>query len=241
MIFIFLTTICLFSIVNAQTFQLQSFDGTKVKVQLAYNPALGTLAIACAKDTIYLVDYMDLDDVKILNDRFLQVSYAKRAGSNEGLANTLLLSVDHNKLIQGIHIKSFSEYDMRNLDHIKGSLSEYQLFKVKTQLLGHDKTTYKLNLNIHDESNSERLPKTNHNYNTQLILNFDPKKNIFYDTHQTIAKTFMVYNPKNQRTTKQYLNGKVPVITIGKSSYYYINGEWYEKGDNNYLLKSAYK
>lgn len=74
MIFIFLTTICLFNIVNAQTFQLQSFDGTKVQVQLAYNPALGTLAITCAKDTIYLVDYMDLEYVKILNDRFLQVS-----------------------------------------------------------------------------------------------------------------------------------------------------------------------
>lgn len=236
-----LMAICsLHDTISAQTYSLQSFEGAKVQINLTYKPSHGTLAIGCLKDTLFLVDYMDIDNVKVLNSRFLQITYTKRAGSNEDLANMLLLCVDNNKLCQAMHIRSSSTYDMRNIYHIKGNLSEYQLFKVKAKLLGNSKNTYKLNLNIHDESSSERNPKTNHNYNKQIMLSFDPGQNIFYSARQAISKSFTVYDPKTQQTIKRDVNGTVPVITLGKSNYYYVKDEWYEKGSNDNLLKYTY-
>jgi hypothetical protein len=231
----------LHNIANAQTYQLQSIDGSNVQVEVAYRPSIKTLVIACAKDTIYLTDYWALDTAIVLNGSFLQVSYARRAGSNEGLAYTVLLCVDHNKLVQAMHIKSFSEYDMRNLNHIKGNINEYQLFKVKTQLLESDKASYKLNLLVHDESSSERTPKTNYNYDEEVTLNFDPKQNIFYTTHEYMSKSFTIYNPKSQKEIKRNVSGVVPMITIGENSYYYIKDEWYQKESTGYLLKCTYK
>ncbi|WEK19294.1 MAG: hypothetical protein P0Y49_21190 [Candidatus Pedobacter colombiensis] len=241
LLFLLMTVCSLYNTTNAQTYSLQSLEGAKVRVNLLYKPSLGTLAISYLKDTLLLVDYMDINNVKVLNNRFLQITYAKRAGSNEDLENMLLLCVDNKKLCQAMHIRSGSTYDMRNIQHIKGNLSEYQLFKVKVRLFGNGKNNYKLNLSIHDESTSERTPKTNHNYNKQVILSFDPNQDIFYSTRQSISKTFTVYDPKIQQTIKQDVNGVVPVITLDKSNYYYVKGEWYEQGIKDYLLKYAYK
>ncbi len=216
LLFLLMNLFSLYNIANAQTYSLRSFEGTKVQVKLSYKPSIGTLAITCIKDTMYLVDYMDIDNIKIVSGKFLQITYAKRAGSNEDLMNILLLCVDHSKLVQAVHFKSFFEYDMRNIDHIKGNLSEYQLFKLSLQLTGSSKSNYKLNVNIHDESSSERTPRSNHNYNKQIVLNFDLKQNIFYNANENISKSFTIYDPKTQDQIIQAVNGIIPVITISK-------------------------
>lgn len=232
---------CLLKTAKAQVYNLQSIDGIKVQVRLYYKPSIGSLAIVCAKDTLYLADYMDLDEVKVLGSNFLQVSYAKRAGSNEEQINTMLLCVCSNKLIQAMHIKSFFEYDMRNIYHIKGSLSEYHLFKAKIQLIGNNKTTYKLKLDIHDENNSERNPKVNYNSNKQRILDFDFKQKIFYNSYKNVVKSFRINDLKTQHQITQNVNSFVSIINISNTSYYYINNQWYEKAYNDYLIQSSFK
>lgn len=226
------------NIAKAQAYQLQSLDGRTVEVKLT--DRLGTLAIACDRDTIFLADYWALDTAVVLNGKFLQVSYARRAGSNEGLDYMVLLCVEQNKLVQAMHIKSSSEYDMRNIEHIKGNMNEYQLFRLTAQLLGSDKSSFKLNLFVHDENSSERSPKANYNYDEEITLNFDPRQNIFYSTHVYISKYYDVYNPKTQKEIKKSVNCIVPIVTIGKATYCYIEDQWYERESSNYLNKFTY-
>jgi len=175
------SVLTLYNTATAQTYSLQSFEGTVKEIKFSCKPGSETLTIVCGRDTL-LIDYWATDYVKVLDNRFLQIVYSIRAGSNEGVENMLLLCVDSNRLYQALHVRCFSEYDMRNVSHIKGNPNEYQLFKLKAQLLGNSKSTYKLKVNIHDESTSESDPKTNHNYNKQMILNFDPVRNRFFGT-----------------------------------------------------------
>ncbi|TDX00994.1 hypothetical protein [Dinghuibacter silviterrae] len=158
---------CLQGLANAQTYSLQSLDGAKVQIELTYKRSL---RISCAGNTIHVADFWALDTVEILNNRFLQISYAKRAGSNEGLRYLLLLCVHHNKLIQAMHIRSFSEYDLRP--------HTYQLFQVKTHLSG----SGGLRLDIHNENRSPGKPSTHDN--RQLTLRFDPGLDVFYSGHE---------------------------------------------------------
>ena len=226
---------------KAQVYNFQSIDGAKIQANLDYKPSSGTLSIACSNDTIYLVDYIDLDKVKVLDDKFLQVSYFKRAGSNEGLVNTLLLCVYHKKLVQSLHIVSFSEYDMRDIYHTNYGFGEYKLFRIKTQLLGTNKDNYKLRLGIHDESKSERNPKTNHNFNKQITLAFDSEQNVFYEKYLNLSGSFSIYNPKYQVEIKESVNSPVLSINIVDKLYYYIKNEWYEKSNNKHLIKYTFK
>jgi hypothetical protein len=239
---IFLLYSCCFgNFAKAQIYNIESFQGLKTEINLYYKPFSGCLTISCLKDTLHIDDYMDAYEIKVLGKKFLQITYLKRAGSNENLMNMLLLCVDNGKLCQALHVKCLSTYDMRNVYHIKGNRSEYQLFKLKVKLLGNGKDTYRLNINIHDESSSEIAPKTNYNYNKQITLRFDPVLDVFYGTRKILSKSFNVYDPKTEDQIAQEVHGSVPTIIIRKNEYYYINGEWFQKGHNNNLLRLLFK
>jgi hypothetical protein len=79
---------------RAQTYQMQSFDGAPSQVRVVQRPSPQGLVISCLRDTLILSDCWALDQVKVLNKQFLQLTYAIRAGSNEGLRKTLLLCVN---------------------------------------------------------------------------------------------------------------------------------------------------
>jgi hypothetical protein len=237
---IWLFSICSLKSINAQVYNLESINGNKIRIELNYMPDTKTLAVASAKDTLYLVNYIALDRVRVLGGKFLQVSYTKRAGSNEGLKDDILLCVNNNKIIQSTHIISFSEYDMRNTSHEKNSLDEYELFKIKMQLIGNDKLTYKLKLNIHNEGYSQITNRANHTSDKFIILNFDSKLNVFYEKYIHANTYFKVYDPKTQREVKQNVKGLIPAINVYNKSYYYIKSRWYELSKNNHLIQHSF-
>jgi hypothetical protein len=225
------------SLAKGQTYNIESFQGVKTAINLYYKPFSGILTISCLKDTLLIDDYMDADEIRILDKKFLEIIYLKRAGSNENSMNILLLCVDGGKLHQVIHVKYVRTYDMRNIYHIKGNLSEYQLLQLKVKLSGNSKNTYRLNVDIHDKSTSEVEPKTNFHYHKQITLIFDPVLDVFYGTYKKISKSFNVFDPTNEDKVVKEVHGSVPTIIIHKSEYYYIKGEWFEKGHDNTLLR----
>jgi len=135
-------------------------------------------------------------------------------------------------MYQAMHIATFAESDMRPV--------EYQLFTVKTQLLNSTKNRYRAKLTIHDESYSERLPATNHEYNRQVLLDFDPTRHVFYRTQEHMARSFTVYSFKTQKETTLRVKETVPIIDFDKSFYYFIDGEWYSKSSTGKLYKQFY-
>jgi hypothetical protein len=213
----------------AQTYQMQAFDGAPSHVRVVQRPSSQGLAISCLRDTLILSDCWALDQVKVLNKQFLQITYAIRAGSNQGLGKTLLLSVNQGKLHQALKVESYRNYDRRNLAHIPGNTDEYELFQVKTQLLGTTPKTYKLKLTIHDESRSQTTRAANHLSRKQLVLRFDASHQFFYTRQEKVTPRIHVLDPKTDRVIALREKDLVPVIALPTSAYYFIKGEWFEQ------------
>jgi hypothetical protein len=213
----------------AQTYQVQSFDGAPSQVRVVQRPSPHGLVISCLRDTLLLSDCWALHQVKVLNKQFLQLTYAIRAGSNEGLRNTLLLCVNQGKLCQALKMESYRNYDMRNLAHIPGNVDEYELFQLQTQLLSITSKTYKLKLIIHDESRSQTTSATNHLSTKQVVLRFDASRQLFYTRQEKVTPRIHVLDPKTDKVIA--LRGKdlVPIIALPTSTYYFVKGEWFKQ------------
>src|SRR5947208_2385807 len=109
LILFFLIGICFLSKnANSQTYSIESFQGLKTSIVLYYKPFSGRLRITALHDTLWIEDFIVVDTVKISGKRFLEINYIKRAGSNQGRGNTLLLCVNNGKLCQSMHVLSFS-------------------------------------------------------------------------------------------------------------------------------------
>lgn len=211
---------------KAQSYKIESFEGTAANIKLYYKPSSGMLTISYLQDTFLINDYMSVDTVKVLNKVFLQINYVKRAGSNEDTMNQLLLYVSNGKLCQALHVNSLTTYDMRP--------NEYSLFKLGVTLGGHNVETYKLTLNIHNEKSSKQSPKSNYKYNKIEILAFDKKNKAFYSNHEPIMGSFAFHNLNDRSSRKKYVKNDVPVVKIEKDKYYFINGNWYTKDKSDF-------
>ena len=90
---LFLQVCALCTGATAQTYRLQSLDGTPVQMQVRElsDSSSHALAIVCGKDTVFAYNYWAPGRVKVVNKRFLQVTYAVRGGSNLGVGCALAL------------------------------------------------------------------------------------------------------------------------------------------------------
>jgi hypothetical protein len=226
---------CLTNLANAQSYSIKSLDGKEEKIKLYYAPASGMLTISCLRNTLMIDNYLAVDSVKVLNKIFLQINYAKRGGSNEGFGNQLLLHINKGKLCQTLHVNSYTNYDFRNTRHVKGSPNEYYLFKLIATLTGNNKDNYKLRLTIHNEQKSDTNRTLNHNYNRTEFLAFDKKREVFFSAYEYLKGYYLFHQSKEDKGgDKKYKEMDVPVVNIEKDHYYFIDGDWYTKGKENF-------
>jgi hypothetical protein len=228
---------------QAQTYAIESLEGLNTKITLSEQSVGKVLNIYCLKDTIHLGNYAYIREVKVLGKKMLQVTYGIMAGSDISAANLLLLCVSNGKLCQALHVESFLKSSLKAIDSDTNAIlfDEHQFRRLTMHLTGTDKSNYKLSVNIHDEEKSKAHPKSSHNTNTRVILNFDADEHIFYSTHMQVSKYFKVFDTKTQKETKRYIKGNFPVIKLNADTYYFIKGEWYGWGSKNNLVKYAYK
>jgi hypothetical protein len=62
---------------------------------------------------------------------------------------------------------------------------------------------------------------------------------LFAWSHEAAQRS--VYDAKTQQTIEQHAQGTVPAIQLGKNDYYYVRGEWYQKGNNYEFIKYSHK
>ena len=230
----------------SQVYNIKSFDGIGQKIYITPNYVDNILTIRCLKDTLKIYSFTGIEgQVNILDSNFLEITYSIRVGSNVKLRQMLLLCIHNNKICEALNATSLSSSELTEVyDKVTDSLklfNEKSIYELKVNLTGDNKNNYKLNAHIHDENISKHDPRTNYNYSKQVVLNFDVNQYIFYSSNEDIREYFTMYDPKTQSEHKQFIWGTIPVISLGKSNYYFIKGEWYEKGTKNYLLKYAYR
>jgi len=229
---------------RAQTFAVQSFEGIKTRIKIAHGSNDKNVTIYCLHDSLKLRFYNNIQDVSVLQNKFLQITYVARAGSDIASTNLLLLCVSKGKLCQALHITSFINASIKAVDTDADTLlfNEHRFFQSKSHLTGTNKSNYKFNINLQDKSTSKSDPKTNYSIDTTMMLSFDTDKNVFFSARRAVSQYFSIYDNKTSKDIKLYFKGTFPVIKTRQNiTYYFIKGEWYTCSNNNQLSKYAYK
>ena len=218
---LFLTACSFFTNATAQTYRLKSLDGTPVQVQVFHHSSPRALAIVCGKDTVFVYDYWALDEVKVLNRQFLQLTYAVRGGTNQGLGSTLVVCVSQRKLHQALKVPSYSQYDLYGPDY------HHELYRVRLSLLGTTPQTYRFHFAVQDERRSSLDPEHNHRSSTQAMARFDPDRQLFYTGVQRVPTGFRAVDDKTEQVVTLKVPNPVPVIVLKDRVRYFIQGEWF--------------
>ncbi|WP_431209671.1 hypothetical protein ACQ86N_26450 [Puia sp. P3] len=226
------------TLVKGQSYNIKSLEGRPATINFHYIPATdssdGSFFINFLKDTLYLYDYLAIDTVKLLNEAFLDIEYARRGGSNEGFSKQLLLCVSEGKLCPALHVDSYTNWDNRNAYQLKNA-SEYLLFKLGVTLSGNNSDSYKLKLNIHNEYSGHLKSKANYKYDRTKFLLFDKQSKAFYSGYEQLTGDYTFCDLKEKIKLKKYIKSKIPVVEIEKEKYYFINGNWYIRDKSNFF------
>lgn len=233
LLLLFITVCAIWNSTNAQSYTIESLEGTKVKIHFTRQSSWYREAFSCLSDTLFLDDYGYANDIHILKRKFLEIDYYTRGGSNSIFRNTIILSVNKNKINASMLVQSFGKAFGGDID---GSL-----YNVKFNVTGNDKSKFRLIARIYDRHKSRAHPKSSFIKNTQVILAFDPDQNIFYSARRKITQSFTIAG-FGGTSKKLAVDETLPVFFLDNYTYhYYIKGVWYETAEGGSLLKSYSK
>ena len=214
-------------------YTIMSLDGKPQKIYVEDDYVNNIIRIKCLNDSLYIDDTYQLEGIPVVLDKnFLELKYAPRIGSNIRTRRVLILCVNKSKLFLALHITYFDSFELtevydRRADSLK-LFNEKSLYEVKLNLIGQNKSNYKLTAFIHDMNSSKHDPSTNYNQDDKTILRYDTTSNIFYNDFKNV-------NDLPTRT----VNSSFPIIKLGRREYYYIDDAWYEIGkdcDGNRIM-----
>jgi hypothetical protein len=216
---------------KAQTFDVESFDGVRTKINLSYTLYSKRLTATCLNDTFYLDDYTGTIKAHVISRNFLEIDYSTRGGSNLQLEKAAILYVINHQINASILVT-------KSANAVSGN--EKKAYTLKFVLSGYNQSSYKIFAIYHQDFKS----KTDSNYSIKIksVLNFDTRQHVFYSNYESINKELNFYDVETQKEVKHWINEKIPIIKLGRNySYYFINGEWYEMTYNNQLMKYSQK
>src|SRR3569833_70480 len=231
---------------NGQDFHdynVLSLDGSNQKIGLNYNEVHETLKLSLLKDSLCVYGVSYLDTVITLNSQFLLVHYGIRGGSGIHVKRALLICVKNDKLFQSLDITSvFNEefIDFSKQVDTLNPVDRKTVYECKLTISGNDIHDYKLNALVHREKKLKEIPSQYFSSDQTFKLNFDPIKNIFFNSVREVSQYFNVFSEKTVSESRQYFLGK-PAITLGDFKYYYNNDAWYEQQQPDYLITYTHR
>jgi hypothetical protein len=245
---ILIFSLLLVSLTNSQTqaqaFKIESFDGGNGEISVTFNENEEHLKISYLKDAIYMDHVMEIKSTEVLHKRFLKITYSEHAGTGIHMLTTLVLSIGNKRLCQSMHIISLFKEEF--IDFSKkvdtGNMVDVRsIYKADLTFAKNGGGDYKVEVKIHDKQVSKHHSASDHKKDINLVLLIDPKQHIFYNSQKRISQYYTFYDPKTDKQTGMRVYGTYPEMRLGQYIYYYIKGEWYQRGSVNELSKYAYR
>jgi len=215
-------------------YAIKSLDGVSKKISLTDGPSSEKLTITCGNSKISINNYWAPREIRILKKSFLEIKYAQRGGSCVGIGYTLLLCIDKDKIVVSAIF----------MDRLTGcGAGEDDSYTVRSNIIENKIYMYKMDIYIHSRKIITN-PKLGKSYSKNWVneLEYDKALHIFHNGYLTISGSFLTTPGSSSKTTKEYIDGKFPIINLrGPESdarrYVYIKGNWYEQGETNSLFR----
>lgn len=202
----------------SQTYKIMSFEGKLIEVNLSQKLFSKTLKVSCFNDTLHFSDCTGVEKVETLGNNFLKIVYNLRGGTGLDLRNTLVLSVSHQKIYVSLLLQSYVGSLIDTIEYV---------YESQVKLSGNSPNDFKMMVHTHGDRKigSGIIEK---NVNAYLPLRFDKTRKVFFSSYQTVSRHLFIYDLNTQNPKKIFVNGYLPVISLNKDIYYYVNGKWYE-------------
>lgn len=230
--------------VCAQDYHLISHEGKPVAIRLSYKLFSKRLAVACAGDTLFLGDYQATESVRVLQQRFLQITYQTRCGTGCSVQNTAVVSLGQQKLQLSLLILSGGDSE----DFTPGNERTYH-YSATLVMAGGTASSYTMQVREHVEETFQSSPSRNRRQNQQMTLRWDAARQIFYSGFEPTSRCLPVYDEATQRPASFYdltafyviqpdlyssyvavlprwAIGMLPVVRLHDDLYYFVQGNW---------------
>jgi hypothetical protein len=236
-------TCCCFAVQNttkAQSYSIETFEGTKAEIKLAALPSGRGLGIRLLTDSMFLTNYMGTEQVHILNNKFLEIVYDVMGGPGLEVEDMILLSVINKKLVVSLAATYYTKSITPLKDHLD-KVDDIAIHKLNVTIIGQHKGNFKLVARKEDQNNSGSQPSNNYKRNSIDTLSFDLTKFGFYNGHQDISKSFSVFDPATENYHQRLVKGRILTNNLGKAGFFLIDGDWFKEGLHDTLYRVYYK
>lgn len=215
-------------------------------VSVSYKLFSKRLAVSCAGDTLFLQNYQGTESVRVLRQRFLQITYATRCGSDCQTQNTVLLSVRQHRFQVPLLVLSANEWE--SFSHAGARSHRYS---VALTMPHSPARQYTLQARVHDEYAAPQELAKSYTRDRLLTLRFDSTHQVFYNAWEPVARCLPVFEEETNNpfasgglsvmplvqpyvmvpdfpTVPLCVTGTFPTVRLAGQLYYFIRGKWYE-------------
>jgi hypothetical protein len=223
----------------AQTYRLTSWEGRPLRVSVSYQLWSKHLAVSCAGDTLFLQDYQGDATVRVLQHRFLQITYDTRCGSGCWTQYTVLLAIRQHRFEVPLCVLSANEWQ-----DFSPTFPRARRYAVALTMTKGAAKAYTLQARVHDAYTEAG---NTHAVDRRVTLRFDSARHVFYSARELVARGLFVsgwqrapgdwsalpflqpdVTPRNFPAGPLYVVGTFPVVRLAGAFYYFIQGRWYE-------------
>ena len=207
----------------AQSYEIETLEGGKAKISVSCKAFSKRLLVSYLHSSLEVNDFIYMQEIKLVDKKFLQIDYGVRAGSGLIVRNTSFLTIKNNKLIVSFVCESYIKRD---------SFTFYELtakFSIKENI----KNSYTLISNFASKTDK----KGGVNFNKAYNFKFSTKEGVFFIDSTKINKMFLLDSNNNNKTSNIYVNSMVKSwILYDNSINFYYEGKWYNEYSKGILL-----
>lgn len=214
-------------------------DNVDYKIRIEEDLAKDLVLFSTNKDGLLVYDVRQVDTVISHLKKFLEVKFIIRGGTGIKNRERALLCVEKGKLFMSLLMTSDIESRITEVyDTVADSL---ELFDEESQ--------YHVGIEIEEKNNgfmatlieskyvrSKFDPTQNESFENTYRLNFDRGGYYFFNSSKNLNDKFRLYSHQENKHVEKFLSTEAPAIELTSSSYFFIDGIWYDEGLDNYLF-----
>ncbi|HEY9047542.1 MAG TPA: hypothetical protein VIN08_16665 [Ohtaekwangia sp.] len=212
-------------------------NGTSYAISIKQDIINENATIILQNDSIKIFKVLDIRNVKIHSEKFLEIEFRVRGGSGIKVRRSILLCISHNKIHKALDIISeFTVTINQVYDKVADSLKlfdEKEYYHVSLSINSVGEKAYQAVLFEEIDVVSKYNPSQNMSHNDRYKLQFDPSGYFFFNSEKLLNKSYKIYSNKDGRMVTKFLNEEVPCTQLYRNLYLYIDNEWYlDNGDD---------
>ena len=235
-------------VIEKKSLTLNSLSNESAKVNVELDNVNDRITFKLSpKEILCINGYRDLiENIKILNKKFMSIHYRIRGGSDVRLEKTALVCISKGKLYKALNVLSMESYEILGTnDKLPDSLEVYEsgMYKLIFNNLRYDNQNFQLSAIQFEKVKSKYDKSKNFEKKDMIKFYFDEKNKVFYTKYVSMKGDYKIEVDGGKNEQKKFNGEKYPFIKLRNEEYIFIDYFWYfvERGNRLSEISSSCK